>query len=90
MGTQRFFFSIFILIYRKKFQGILHEILYYNRQSYSGDALVRLNLGTKKWKILSCLICLTKTKYFHLISNVLMTTILLFFYLHAPLKKRYD
>ena len=84
-----FFFSIFILIYRKKFQGILHEILYYNRQSYSGDALVRLNLGTKKWKILSCLICLMETKYFQLISNVLMTTILLFFYLHAPLKKRY-
>ena len=57
----------------------MHEILYCNRQSYSGDALVRLNLGTKKWKILSCLISLMKTKYFQLISNVLMTTILLFF-----------
>ena len=84
------FLSIFILIYRQKFRGILHEILCYNRQIINaGDASVRLILGTKEWKVLLCLICLMEIKYFERLQNVLMTIILLFLHLHTPLKKPY-
>ena len=68
--------SIFILIYRKTFYGILLEILSYNRQDDSGDASVRLNLGRKEWKVLSSLICQMGTH--SKTSNVLMRIFFVF------------
>ena len=60
------FLSISILIYRKKFKP---EILCYNRQNNSEEASIRLNLGRKEWKVLSCLICQMGT--YSKTSNVL-------------------
>ena len=41
----------------------------YNRQNNSEDASIRLNLGRKEWKVLSCLICQMGT--YSKTSNVL-------------------
>ena len=58
-----------------------------NRILNSGDESVRLNLGRKEWKVLSCLICQMGT--YSKTSNVLMRIIFVFLHLHAPLKKPY-
>ena len=51
-------------------------MLCYNRQNISGDASVRLKLGTKEWKVVSCLICQMGT--YSKTSNVLMRIIFVF------------